>query len=104
MNREITLQSISVMADGGAHDGQLVLANNQLVAVLSRVTKEETAGGSGQPTGWFLEAGFGPCGSLMAVRPPVFESLDQALEWVRTTLADGALLALSLRPTAAAAG
>jgi hypothetical protein len=87
--RNITLQSISVLADGGPHDGHLVLADGHLAAVLARVTAEETAGGRGQPTGWFLEAGFGPCGSLMSVRPPVFASLDQALEWVRARLDAG---------------
>ena len=83
---EITLQSISVMANGGGHEGRLILADGQLVAVLSRVTAEETAGGPGKATGWFLEAGFGPCGPLMSVGPPVFASLEEAVEWVRARL------------------
>jgi hypothetical protein len=89
VTREITLQPISVMTDGGAHDGQLVLADDQLVAVLSRVTEEETVGEREQIEGWFLEAGFGPCGPLMSVTPPVFADLDQALAWVRTRLKAG---------------
>ncbi len=89
MTGEITLQPISVMADGGAHDGQLVLADNQLVAVLSRVTEEETVGEREQVGGWFLEAGFGPCGLLMSVTPPTLADLEEALAWVRTRLDAG---------------
>jgi hypothetical protein len=83
---DITLQPMSVMIDGGAHDGQLVLANGHLVAVLSRVTREETAGGGGQPEGWFLEAGFGPCGPVASIRPPVFADVEEAIAWVRNRL------------------
>jgi hypothetical protein len=86
---EITLQSLSVMADGGAHEGQLVLSDGHLVAVLSRVTAEETLGGREQPDGWFLEAGFGPCGPLMSVTPPVFADLEQAVAWVHARLDAG---------------
>ncbi len=83
---DITLQPMSVMIDGGAHDGQVVLSVGHLVAVLSGVTREETAGGSGQAEGWFLEAGFGPCGPLASVRPPVFAELEEAIAWVRNRL------------------
>ena len=86
---DITLQPMPVMIDGGSHEGRLVLAGGSLVAVFARVTAEETAGGQGQAEGWYLEAGFGPCGSLMSVTPPVFATLDEAVEWVRTTLATG---------------
>jgi hypothetical protein len=86
---EITLQSISVMADGGVHDGHLVLSDGMLVAVLSRVTAEETIGELDQIEGWFLEAGFGPCGPLMSVTPPIFSDLEDAIEWVRTRLGAG---------------
>jgi hypothetical protein len=86
---DITLQSISVMIDGGAHDGQLVLSDGHLVAVLSRVTAEETTGGRGQAEGWFLEAGFGPCGLLMSVSPPVFAEMEEAIAWVRNRLDAG---------------
>ncbi len=89
MMPEITLQPISVMADGGAHAAQLVLADNQLVAVLSHVTAAETLGGRGQADGWFLEAGFGPCGPLMSVTPPVFADVDEAVAWVRMRLDAG---------------
>ncbi len=86
---DITLRSISVMIDGGAHDGQLVLCDGHLVAVLSRVTSAETAGGHGQAEGWFLEAGFGPCGPLTSVMPPVFAHVEEAIAWVRNRLDTG---------------
>ena len=86
---DITLQPISVMTDGGSNEGQLVLVDAHLVAVFALVTPEETAGGEGQAEGWFLEAGFGPCGDLMSIRPPVFATLDEAVGWVRTTLETG---------------
>ncbi len=89
MTLEITLQRISVLADGGAHEGQLVLADGHLVAVLSRVTAEETLGEGEQVEGWFLEAGFGPCGPLMSVTPPIFADLEQAMAWVHAKLDAG---------------
>jgi hypothetical protein len=84
--REITLKPISVMTDGGGSEGQMILADGLLVAVLSRVTAEETLGEQAQAEGWFLEAGFGPCGVLMSVTPPVFVDVDEAVAWVRTRL------------------
>ena len=87
--REITLQPISVMTDGGGSDGHIILADGLLVAVLSRVTAEETLGEKGQVEGWFLEAGFGPCGVLMSVTPPVFSDMEQAVAWVRMRLEAG---------------
>jgi hypothetical protein len=88
---DITLQPMPVLVDGGSHDGRLVLADGSLVAVFARVSSAETAGGEGRPGDWFLEAGFGPCGDLMSVRPPVFATLDEAVDWVRATLATGRL-------------
>jgi hypothetical protein len=75
-----------VMIDGGSHEGRLVLADGSLVAVFARVTRAETAGGEGQAGDWFLEAGFGPCGTVVSVRPPVFATLDEAVAWVRSRL------------------
>ena len=85
----VTLQPVSVMSDGGSHEGRLVFAGADLVAVFARVSAAETAGEEGQAEGWFLEAGFGPCGTLMTVTPPVFAALDDALDWVRTRLDAG---------------
>jgi hypothetical protein len=87
--REITQQPISVMTDGGGSEGYMILADGLLVAVLSRVTAEETLGGQAQVEGWFLEAGFGPCGVLMSVTPPVFVDVEQAVAWVHTRLEAG---------------
>jgi hypothetical protein len=85
----ISHQPVSVRSDGGSHEGRLVFSGSDLVAVFARVTAEESAGSRSQDGGWFLEAGFGPCGSLMSVRPPVFASLDDAVAWVRRRLAAG---------------
>jgi len=78
------------MTDGGSQEGRLVLSHGRLVAVFVKVTLEEIAGGD-HAEGWFLEAGFGPCGSLVTVRPPVFPSLDEATRWVQQRLADNPL-------------
>jgi hypothetical protein len=86
---EITLQPMSVLADGGAHEGQLVLADGQLVAVFTWVTPEETIGGEERAGGWFLEAGFGPCSILLSATPQVLASLDDAVTWVRGRLDAG---------------
>jgi hypothetical protein len=85
----LTLQPMPVLSDGGPHEGQLVLTEDGLVAVFARVTPEETVGGDGQGEGWFLEAGFGPCGELMSVRPPVFATLEEALAWVQERVESG---------------
>ncbi len=79
---DLTIQAMSVMTDGGAREGTLVLAGGHLVAVFSTVTLEETSGGKDPTGGWFLEAGFGPCGVLQTTRPPVFEGSQAALAWV----------------------
>ena len=86
---DITLKPMPVMADGGRHEGQLVLVDGQLIAVFTWVTPEETVGGQGQAGGWFLEAGFGPCSGLISVTPPVLATLDEAVTWVRAQLDTG---------------
>ncbi|WP_246529075.1 hypothetical protein [Microvirga zambiensis] len=87
--RDITLQPMPVLADGGRHEGQLILADGQLVAVFTWVTSEETAGGDERAGGWFLEAGFGPCSSLISATPPVLATLNDAVSWVRDRLDHG---------------
>jgi hypothetical protein len=89
----ITLQTIPVLTDGGSREGRLVMADGDLAAVFVTVTPEE-AGSASPGTGWFLEAGFGPCSSLLAVAPPIFASLDEAQAWVREML-DAELVAKS---------
>ncbi|SCY46957.1 hypothetical protein [Microvirga guangxiensis] len=83
---DISLQPISVLSDGGSHEGCLVLSGGDLVAVFAKVSAEENAGSNIQTEGWFLEAGFGPCSILMTPIPPVFPTLDEAIVWVREKL------------------
>lgn len=85
----ITLQPVSVMSDGGSHEGRLVFSGSDLVAVFAMVSAEENAGSRRQSGGWFLEAGFGPCSILMTTSPSVFPTLDEAVAWVRERLESG---------------
>ena len=85
----ISLQPVSVMSDGGSHEGRLVFSGSALVAVFSKISAEENAGGRSGRGGWFLEAGFGPCGILMTHQPPVFPTLEEAIAWVRERLESG---------------
>jgi hypothetical protein len=77
----ITLQPISVMTDGGSRIGWLVMADDHLVAVFTVVSAEE-AGNGMDDGGWFLEAGFGPCSTIMTTPPPIFTDFDAAQVWV----------------------
>jgi hypothetical protein len=83
---DITVQTMSVRCDGGSHEGRLILADQDLVAVFSRVTAEENAAGDTGTGGWFLEAGFGPCSILMTTSPPVFQTLEEGIVWVQERL------------------
>jgi hypothetical protein len=76
----LKLQPVQVMTGHADSDGRLVLADEQLVAVLVRLEDEEYGPKRG---GWFLEAGFGPCGVSM---PPVFATLDDAVTWLTQQL------------------
>ena len=77
---ELLLQGIQVHTGSSDEDGQLVLAEGRLVAVLVHLADRAHDGLVGA---WFLEAGFGPCA---ATTPPVFQSLDAAQDWVRSQL------------------
>lgn len=83
---DLTVQTMSVMSDGGSHEGRLILSGEDLVAVFSRVSAEENAAGETGTGGWFLEAGFGPCSILMTTNPPVFRTLEEAIGWVQERL------------------
>jgi hypothetical protein len=85
----ISLQSISVMSNGGSHEGRLVFSGTDLVAVFAKVSAEENAGGRDGTDGWFLEAGFGPCSILMTHQPSVFPTLEEAIAWVRGRVESG---------------
>jgi len=89
--QNITLQPISVLSDGGSHEGRLVLADGDLVAVFVRLSAEETMGGAPHAGDWFLEAGFGPCGNLMTASQPAFATLEDAVVWVHERLDSGIL-------------
>jgi hypothetical protein len=80
---------MSVLSDGGSHEGRLILSGQDLVAVFSRVTAEENAAGATGTGGWFLEAGFGPCSILMTTSPPVFRTLEEGIVWVQERLEAG---------------
>ena len=54
-----------------------MLADGRLVAVLIYLADEIYADLIGS---WFLETGYGPCATA---RPPVFEDLDMAQQWVK---------------------
>jgi hypothetical protein len=77
----ITLQPISVMTDGGSRLGQLVMANDHLVAIFTVVSAEE-AGDGRADNGWFMEAGFGPCSTLLTTMPPIFPDFEAAQAWI----------------------
>lgn len=83
----ISFQPLSVMTDGGAREGHLAFADGHLVGVFVRVSSEDTVGGEIEREGWFLEAGFGPCSTLVAVMPGVFATLEKASDWMRAKLA-----------------
>lgn len=76
----ITFQPIQVMTAVDDGQGQLVLAGGRLVAVLVRLTDAEHGS---KREHWFLEAGFGPCSTVL---PPAFPNLGAAESWVRGRL------------------
>ena len=75
---------IEVLVDGGKRDGQIVRIGSALAAVLVRVGRDDAD--LPEPEGWFLEAGFGPCSTLMVKAPSVFASEHDALLWVEQRL------------------
>ena len=80
MEQAISFRPIQVSAVVDDGQGQLVLANDRLVAVLVRLT--DAAHGN-ERLHWFLEAGFGPCNTPT---PPAFRDLKAAERWVRRRL------------------
>ena len=77
---DLACQPILVGASA-AEQGCLVLAEGRLVAVLVRIGGEAPS----ETAGWFLEAGFGRC--FPGASQPLFETLAEALAWVRRRLA-----------------
>jgi len=71
-----------VLIDGHDSEGRLILAENQLAAVIVRLDGEHH---DPEHKGlWHLEAGFGRCNVRIA--PPVFTTPDEAGAWVAQTL------------------
>ncbi len=81
----ITFQAIPILIDGHDTQGQLVLFDHQLVAVLARLDGD--AHDAAMKSWWNLEAGFGPC---EAVGNNLFKTLDEAEAWVRQRIGDHA--------------
>jgi hypothetical protein len=78
----ITYQAIPVLIDGHDTQGQLVLADGELTAVLARLdgdTHDPKLKGL-----WHLEAGFGRCDARQTLA--VFKTLDEAGAWVQSRL------------------
>jgi hypothetical protein len=77
MSRDISFQFLRVLIDGHDSEGSLVLADNQLAAVIVRLDNPEHTGL------WHLEAGFGKCNVRDA---PLFTTPEEAGGWVDQTL------------------
>lgn len=78
----VTFQAIPVLIDGHDTQGQLVLFEGQLVAVLARLDGD--VHDPAMKSWWNLEAGFGPC---EAVGDNLFKTLDEAAAWVEQRIA-----------------
>ena len=76
----LSLQPIPVRTGSQDREGQLVLVEGELVAILVRLADEAHGRERGQ---WFLEVGFG---SLMGGKSRLFATLDEAQAWVRDRL------------------
>jgi hypothetical protein len=81
MSRDISFQPLRVLIDGHDGEGNLVLADHQLAAVIVRLDGEHH---DPEHTGrWHLEAGFGKCNVREA---PLFKTPEEAGAWVDQTL------------------
>jgi hypothetical protein len=78
----LILRAIRVNTKSADSEGRLVLAGDELVAVLVRLDGPEHGLLRGH---WLLEAGFGPC---TTVRQDLFASLDDAKAWIIGQLTD----------------
>jgi hypothetical protein len=81
MTLDISLMPMRVLIDGHDSEGYLVLADNQLAAVIVRLDGEHH---DPEHKGWWcLEAGFGKCNTRDA---PLFKTPDEAGAWVEQVL------------------
>jgi hypothetical protein len=81
MALDISSQPMRVLIDGHDSEGNLVLADNQLAAVIVRLDGEHHD--PEHKRLWHLEAGFGKCGLRDA---PLFTTPDEAGARVEQTL------------------
>jgi hypothetical protein len=81
MTLDISFMPLRVLIDGHDSQGNLILADNQLAAVIVRLDGETHA--SEHKGLWNLEAGFGKCNSRDA---SLFKTPDEAGAWVEQTL------------------
>ncbi|WP_264049991.1 hypothetical protein [Methylobacterium flocculans] len=75
----LRLQPIRVRTASDDEDGQLVLVDEALVAVLVRLAPDHGA----MAGHWYLEAGFG---QVTVPTSPTFPDLDAALAWIAQRL------------------
>lgn len=85
MSDRLRICPVTVRVDGGNSEGKLVLVDGSLVAVLVKVSADD-CGDAAEVQGWFLEAGFGPCGTLSAPIPEVFGTVGEAVDWIQLRL------------------
>ena len=78
----VSFQALPILIDGHDTQGQLVLIDGQLVAVLARLDGD--AHDPAMKSWWNLEAGFGPC---QAIGDNLFQTLNDAEAWVRRKVA-----------------
>jgi len=79
MSIKFRLQSVQVAAYPNS-EGQLVFADEQLVAVLVHLSEDyESEAGE-----WYIEAAFGP--ALGNPLNPMFDSLEGAVGWIERQL------------------
>jgi hypothetical protein len=81
---QVTTTELRVLIDGGSCLGRMIMADNNLAAILVPIGPAEP--GHDPISGWYLEAGFGPCSTLRVLAPDFFESEAAALAWVTSHL------------------
>jgi len=86
MPLDISFQPLRVLIDGHDGEGNLVLWDRQLAAVIVRLDGEHHD--PDHKGWWYLEAGFGKCD--IRVAPPLFKTPEEAGAWVTQRLTSGA--------------
>ena len=81
MTLDISFLPMRVLVDGHDSQGNLILADNQLAAVIARLDGEHHD--SEHKGLWHLEAGFGKCNVR---ETPLFKTPEEAGAWVDQTL------------------